>query len=261
VRDDRRIRSKAAYRPKVEALEALRMLDAGLAPLLAPAVVEHRDLDHAVAADLTPTGTDAWDAALDATRLADLLGRADAADPAEVQSGLDQFQRYLARTWTRAGIAPRDHEDCTQTVYEVLLRQFGRDGFDRIAAEVGRRGVSRALSWESPDGPDFFRAIDLVKKRSQRLKTYQSLDDHYADLTDSAGGDGASVSDWRGALDEAIDRTLGPREAALIRETLLGKTPAEIAQDWGVASKTVSNLKTRAIQSLREALVADLADG
>ena len=38
------------------------------------------------------------------------------------------------------------------------------------------------------------------------------------------------------------------------------QTPAEIALQWGVAPKTVSNEKTRAIQKLREALVADLAD-
>jgi DNA-binding CsgD family transcriptional regulator len=40
---------------------------------------------------------------------------------------------------------------------------------------------------------------------------------------------------------------------------LQGKTPAEIAQQWGVAPKTVSNEKTRVIQKLRDALVTDLA--
>ncbi|MEO6809653.1 MAG: LuxR C-terminal-related transcriptional regulator, partial [Isosphaeraceae bacterium] len=55
-------------------------------------------------------------------------------------------------------------------------------------------------------------------------------------------------------------RSLNPREADLVRETLLGKTPAEIAAQWGIAPKTVSNEKTRAIQKLREVLVADLVD-
>lgn len=260
MRHERRTRTKLAYRPKLEALEALRLLDAGLAPALAPAVVQHQGLKRPTAPEPPRAGADTWDAALDSTRLADLLGRSAPADPAEVADGLAQLQRYLARAWARAGIAPKDFEDCTQTVYEVLLGQFGRDGFDRIAAEVGREGVPRALGYETPEGPNFFRAIDLVKKRTQRLKTYQSLDDHYAVLADSSGTDGATADDWRGALDEAIDRTLGPREAALIRDTLLGKTPAEIAQDWGVAPKTVSNMKTRAIQSLREVLTADLAD-
>jgi DNA-binding CsgD family transcriptional regulator len=48
---------------------------------------------------------------------------------------------------------------------------------------------------------------------------------------------------------------LGPREAALIAAMLAGQTPAEIAAQWGVASKTVSNEKTRAPHKLRDSLV------
>ena len=53
---------------------------------------------------------------------------------------------------------------------------------------------------------------------------------------------------------EAIEKKLNPREAALIQDTLMGKTPAEIASQWGVAPKTVSNEKTRVLQKLRLAL-------
>jgi DNA-binding CsgD family transcriptional regulator len=35
----------------------------------------------------------------------------------------------------------------------------------------------------------------------------------------------------------------------------MGKTPAEIALQWGVAPKTISNEKSRVLQKLREALV------
>ena len=35
----------------------------------------------------------------------------------------------------------------------------------------------------------------------------------------------------------------------------MGKTPAEIALEWGVAPKTVSNEKSRVLQKLRVALV------
>ena len=59
----------------------------------------------------------------------------------------------------------------------------------------------------------------------------------------------------RAALQDAISQSLNPREAALIHDTLLGKTPAEIAQQWGVAPKTISNEKSRVLQKLREALV------
>ena len=36
----------------------------------------------------------------------------------------------------------------------------------------------------------------------------------------------------------------------------MGKTPAEIAQQWGVAPKTVSNEKTRVLQKLRDILAS-----
>ena len=67
-------------------------------------------------------------------------------------------------------------------------------------------------------------------------------------------------SDWRSTLQEAILSSLSPREAALIQATLQGETPAEIAQQWGIAPKTVSNEKTRALQKLREVLVSDYSD-
>ena len=47
---------------------------------------------------------------------------------------------------------------------------------------------------------------------------------------------GSSAS-LRAALQEAIQHTLSPREAALIQDTLMGKTPAEIAIQWGVAPR------------------------
>lgn len=235
------------------------MMDAA-SPSLAPIVVEVAPLDVGVAPIGHEAGHEAWDAALSETRLDDLLASPRArvvADPDKMASGLSQLDRYLGRSWARAGIAPQQHDDCTQAVYATLLQNWGREPFDGLLAEVGLFGIRETLSRDTSQGPEFFRAIDTVKKRSQREKTFAPLDEG-ANVA-SAGTDGASES-WRGALHEAIASSLNPREAALIRATLQGETPAEIAQQWGVAPKTVSNEKTRAIQKLREALVAELAD-
>ena len=70
----------------------------------------------------------------------------------------------------------------------------------------------------------------------------------------SAPSEQQSGASLRAALQDAIDKNLSPREAALIQDTLMGKTPAEIAQQWGVAPKTVSNEKTRVLQKLRDIL-------
>jgi RNA polymerase sigma factor (sigma-70 family) len=95
----------------------------------------------------------------------------------------------------------------------------------------------------------------MVKKRAQRERSYQTLDEY----SDVAGTDGAAT-DWQRVLNEAIATRLNPREAALIHDTLQGKTPAEIAHAWGVAPKTVSNEKTRALAKLRDALSAEVGD-
>jgi RNA polymerase sigma factor (sigma-70 family) len=258
---DKRRRS---YRPTVEALEALRLMSIATQPF--PNLTVERDLvvHHDTTAvleapDLASASQAAWDSALTETTLAELLGpkpltSITTVDAQDISSGMSQLNRYLNRAWYRAGVPPQLHDDSTQAVYVALLQNLGRTRFDQLVGDIGRNGIRDDLNRDTEDGPDFFRAIDTVKKRSQRERTYQSLES-----IDVASGAPSSET-WRGALQEAIDQALTPREASLIQDTLMGKTPAEIASAWGVAPKTVSNEKTRAIQKLREALVADVSD-
>jgi DNA-binding CsgD family transcriptional regulator len=241
-------------------MEALRLLSGALQALPQQAVVE-RDVPGStvpVVPELPPTTEAAWDAALVQTRLADLLGTSAAEESSQsLEAGLTQLQRYLSRAWFRAGIPIQLHDDSSQAVYLTLLQNLGRQRFDKLVSEIGQSGIRDVLSRETAEGPDFFRAVDTVKKRAQRERTFQPLDQ--IEMVTAAQGDDARAA-WRSSLQEAIDQTLSPREAALIYATLKGETPAEIAIQWGVAPKTVSNEKTRAIQKLRDALTADVTD-
>jgi len=246
----------------VEALEALRLFSGASATLPDLTADQAAIAPPIELAPPAPSRNGAWDAALAGASLSDLLGGhsgrpAAAVDVEATISGLSQFDRYLGRAWARAGIAPQLRDDSTQAVYLTLLQNLGRDRFDGLVRDVGRTGIRDVLSRETPEGPDFFRAIDTVKKRAQRERSFQALD--HADAVAAPARDGPDAP-WRAVLHEAIARTLNPRETALIQATLQGKTPAEIAQQWGVAPKTVSNEKTRAFQKLRDFLVADLAD-
>ncbi|QDV36013.1 sigma-70 family RNA polymerase sigma factor [Tautonia plasticadhaerens] len=255
-------KASRAYRPGVEGLEALRLFS-GLvgAPFAIPA--EHGEWSSsALDLDLDAPGAidpgveiDAWDAAIDLASPSELLSpepgppAGTAADPEAIRGGLSQLDRYLSRTWARAGLPPQKHDDCTQAVYLSLLKQLSRPGFDELMVAVGVFGIREVFSRERGEGTVFFRAIDATKKRAQRERKLRSLDD---------GPDNPSAPlrerDWVDALSEAIDRALSPREAELIRATLAGETPAEIAERWGVAPKTVSNEKTRAYHKLRDFL-------
>jgi RNA polymerase sigma factor (sigma-70 family) len=255
------------------------MLSAAQAHLLPGMVAEHdlrSDSAHEPATpdrDVHPSAVSdaAWDAALGHSRLTDLLSDPDTttsaesstvvtssatatppADPAAVSAGLTQLDKYLNRTWYRAGLPAQVHDDSSQAVYATLLQGLGRQRFDGLVAEVGQWGIREVFSRETSDGIAFFRAVDMVKKRAQREKLHQSLDS--VDVPARSSDQVTSVA-LRAALQDAISQSLNPREAALIHDTLMGKTPAEIALQWGVAPKTISNEKSRVLQKLREALV------
>jgi RNA polymerase sigma factor (sigma-70 family) len=250
-------KTRRSYRPGVEALEALRLLS-GVAELPMGPAIEHGEFAPPRGPEASPAPGHAWDAALVAEQLDELLDHDLTQAPAEtadVSAGLAQLDRYLARAWYRAGIAPQQHDDCTQAVYATLLQGLGRDHFDRLLSEVGGFGIRDVLSRETAEGPDFFRAIDTVKKRAQRERSFHPLDAASMNRPDDP-----RQTDRRSTLQEAILSSLSPREAALIQATLQGETPAEIAHHWGIAPKTVSNEKTRALQKLRDVLVDDLDD-
>ena len=248
-------KKRRAYRPGVEGLEALRLLSS-LVQTPIDVAISHEALPVTVeGAGIAAIPSSTWDAALVASQLDDLFGTArDHTDDGELSAGLAQLDRYLARAWFRAGISPQQHDDCTQAVYTSLLQTFGRDRFDQLLSEVGQFGIRDVLSRETADGPDFFRAIDTVKKRAQRERSFQPLEVVDAALMNRTD---SSSTDLKNTLQEAILSSLSPREAALIQATLQGETPAEIAQQWGIAPKTVSNEKTRALQKLRDVLVSD----
>ena len=249
-------RARRDYRPTVEGLEAVRLLSSATQAHPLANMAAERDLLADPVQHPVPTGdetsaqaisTETWDEALVQTQLAELLRSPGTTassptttsaltptsqtattdtDPVAMASGLSQLNKYLNRTWYRAGIPAQLHDDSTQAVYTALLQNMGRGRFDGLVTDVGNWGVKDTFSRETSDGLAFFRAVDMVKKRAQRERIHQSLDSVDVASEDRRSGTGTSL---REALKEAIDQTLNPREAALIEDTLMGKTPAEIA--------------------------------
>jgi len=277
---ENKTRTQRHYRPTVEGLEALRLLSGVAHDHALSGVVAEHDLLAEPAGHALPLGNDApsvssatWDAALVQTQLAGILSPSGpsvassttatpfssttpratttGSDAKALASGLSQLNKYLNRAWYRAGIPAQLHDDNSQGVYTALLQNLGRQRFDTLVSDVGHWGVKEVFSRETTEGVAFFRAVDMVKKRAQRERVHQSLES--VDVPAAPRNQAAGAA-WRDALQEAIEHTLSPREAALIQDTLMGKTPAEIANQWGVAPKTVSNEKSRVLQKLRDAL-------
>ena len=162
-------KARRSYRPAVESLDALR-LPSG-APQTLPGLAAAYDLFGPASAPIethAPAVSDAtWDTALVDHELADVFDAAwQSVQDEDVAAGLAQLDRYLNRTWYRAGVVLQQHDDCSQAVYATLLLLMGRGRFDQLIGEVGRRGVRNVLNRETHVGPDFFRAVDAVKKRA-----------------------------------------------------------------------------------------------
>jgi hypothetical protein len=212
----------------LEAAEALRLPSSASAGAVFPSLAaEHDPQADSGPATLTPVDDPpavlnaTWGAALVQAQPIEILSgvgpatanpartTASTSDPAARASGLTQLNKYFSRAWYRAGIPVQMHEDSSQAVFTTLLQQLGRDRFDALVSDVGHSGIKGVFSRETKEGVDFFRAVDMVKKRAQRERPFQPID-----VADAPGPLCTSESRaWREALREAIDHSVAARPA------------------------------------------------
>ena len=225
-------KARCTYRPAVETLDALR-LPSG-APQTLPGLAAAYDLFGPTSAPIdtqAPAVSDAtWDTALVDHELAVVFDAAwESVQDEDVAAGLAQLDRYLSRTWS-ARVVLQQHDDCSQAVYATLLLLMGRVRFDQLVGEVGRRGIRNVLNRETQVGPDFFRAVDAVKKRTRCARRFQPLD--AIDVADAARDDETRAS-WRHALQEAIERTLSHARGRVDRRHPQWRDPCRDCPEMG----------------------------
>src|SRR5690349_14200002 len=81
---------------------------------------------------------------------------AGAAAPEPTLLAVNDLSRYCTTCWRNARLHPDVWTDCTQEVLTRLLERVGPDEW------------GRALKADGEERREFLRAIDTVKKRSQR---------------------------------------------------------------------------------------------
>src|SRR5262249_15651890 len=145
--------------------------------------------------------------------------------------------------WRNARLHPDTWTDCTQEVFRRMLERVPPDAWDQV---LGAEGEERR---------EFLRAIDAVKKRTQRSRKWAPLAVHLAAAPgDRVGGQGA---DDREAVRLAACELLSPRQQRILQMSFEGWSVHEIATELSTSPERVSDEKYKAIRKLRAHLATE----
>jgi RNA polymerase sigma factor (sigma-70 family) len=161
-----------------------------------------------------------------------------AGTPAVAAEGraVQDISRYCTVCWRNAGLHPDRWPDCTQEVFSRLLERVSPDAWEQVLRDEG------------DERKEFLRAIDAVKKRTQRMRRGGSLTEPVADWRDA---NARSRADQRETVRVLAGRHLTTRQQEIVRLSLDGWSVHEIASQLDVPAARVSDEKYKAIRTLR----------
>jgi RNA polymerase sigma factor (sigma-70 family) len=162
------------------------------------------------------------------------------AAPDATARAVNDMSRYCTTCWRNARLHPDCWTDCTQEVFSRLLERVTPDAWDRV------------LRAEGEERREFLRAIDTVKKRTQRSRKWAGNDvEQVADPRDRGAG---RLADEREAVGRAARDLLSPRQQRILQLSFEGWSVHEIAGEMQLPPERVSDEKYKAIRKLREYL-------
>jgi RNA polymerase sigma factor (sigma-70 family) len=172
------------------------------------------------------------------TALSALSGTpAGAAAPETTLRAVNDLSRYCTTCWRNARLNPDVWPDCTQEVLSRLLERVEPDSWGRL------------LKDDSEDRREFLRAIDTVKKRSQRSRRWAP--EPAEGVADRRDLHRRAVADEREAVTRAAEELLSPRQQRIMQLSFEGWSVHEIAAELCAPPERVSDEKYKAIRKLR----------
>jgi RNA polymerase sigma factor (sigma-70 family) len=163
--------------------------------------------------------------------------RASASQPNT--KAVNDISKYCQTCWRNARLPADRWPDCTQ---EVLVRLLERVEPDRWGSVL--------VDDETTERREFIRAIDAVKKRTQRARKFAGLT---PDVTDYRGSrnETSSVRDDREAVAKAAREVLSPRQRRILELCADGWAIPEIAVNLNTTVERVSDEKYKAVKKLQ----------
>lgn len=150
--------------------------------------------------------------------------------------------RYCQVCWRNARLPDDSWGDCTQQVFTRLLKTVVPDRWAGL------------LKIENNDKREFLRAIDAVKKRTQRTRRFVELAGD-----ETAGWNRDSIRERRSEMNVAASAVLSDRQQKIISLSADGWAVPEIAVELGTTAQRISDEKYKAIRKLREKLGVESA--
>jgi RNA polymerase sigma factor (sigma-70 family) len=160
------------------------------------------------------------------------------------QETITDMSRYCTACWRNARLPADAWGDCTQEVFGRLLQRVPTDAWDRVLREDGE------------ERREFVRAIDAVKKRTQRAHKWTAGLDGIADRRADAAGE---LREDREAVRQAAAELLTSRQQCILQLSFEGWSVHDMAAELRLPAQRVSDEKYKAIRKLR-AHLADCAD-
>jgi RNA polymerase sigma factor (sigma-70 family) len=161
-------------------------------------------------------------------------------DAPETDKAIADISRYCATCWRNARLPADRWNDCTQEVFRRLLERVPTDAWDQ------------ALRGDGDERREFLRAIDTVKKRSQRARKCSSAVECVADRQEQQR---RRLREEREIVQQAAAEILTPRQQRILQLSFEGWSVHDTAQELQLPVERVSDEKYKAIRKLRTHLL------
>ncbi len=146
------------------------------------------------------------------------------------------ISKYCQTCWRNARLPADRWQDCTQEVFIRLLERVEADKWGALLVDD-----------ETMERREFLRAIDAVKKRTQRARKFANLTPDVAERRPVTN----MSKDDRDAVAKAAGELLSPRQRRLLDMTADGWTVPEIAIELNTTPERISDEKYKAIKKLQ----------
>jgi RNA polymerase sigma factor (sigma-70 family) len=160
--------------------------------------------------------------------------------PQATAKAIADMSRYCATCWRNARLAVDCWNDCTQEVFRRLLERVPPDAWDQV------------LRGDGAERREFLRAIDTVKKRTQRARKFSPAIENVADRHDPERRD---LREEREAVQQAAVEILSPRQQRILQLSFEGWSVHDMAKEMNLSVERVSDEKYKAIRKLRAHLL------